>query len=400
MVGENTYIEIEARQINHQGERICGDVFLKRRIKEENRMVAVLSDGMGHGVKANVLASLTATMAINFIIEHRDPVRIAEIIMKTLPVCKERKIAYATFTAIDIDNTGKIHILEYDTPHALAFREKKPLKLVWKPLEMKIEKNNPDGFQNKTLWYTSFYPRLQDRLVFFSDGVAQSGLGTENFPFGWGNVKIQKYIEGLIENDIEVSAAKISEKVVNRSVLNDGYTAKDDISCACMYFRKPRKLLLVTGPPFDFNQDKQLANTVDSFDGKKIVCGGTTIEILSRELKRDVTDSLEFYDPDLPPFSYMDGIDLVTEGILTLNKVNRILKDFDSNYITGKGPADRIVKMLHQSDQINLIVGTKINEAHQDPNVPVDLEIRRTIALRLARLLEDKFLKEVKVSFI
>jgi len=188
--------------------------------------------------------------------------------------------------------------------------------------------------------------------------------------------------------------------VVNRSVLNDGYTAKDDISCACMYFRKPRKLLLVTGPPFDFNQDKQLANTVDSFDGKKIVCGGTTIEILSRELKRDVTDSLEFYDPDLPPFSYMDGIDLVTEGILTLNKVNRILKDFDSNYITGKGPADRIVKMLHQSDQINLIVGTKINEAHQDPNVPVDLEIRRTIALRLARLLEDKFLKEVKVSFI
>jgi hypothetical protein len=400
MANEIPYIEIEARQINHQGEKICGDVFLKRRIKEENRLVAVLSDGMGHGVKANVLASLTATMAINFTIEHREPTRIAEIIMNTLPVCKERKIAYSTFTAIDIDHTGKLHILEYDNPHALAFRGKMPFELNWLPLEMKAENRKPESLPDKTLWYSSFYPRLDDRLIFFSDGVAQSGLGTENFPFGWGNDKIQKYITGLIENDSDISAAKIAEKIVNRSVLNDGYSAKDDISCAAMYFRKPRKLLLVTGPPYDMAQDKQLANTVDSFDGKKIVCGGTTIEILSRELRRDVTDSLEFFDPDLPPFSYMEGIDLVTEGILTLNKVNRILKDFDSNYITGKGPADRIVKMLHQSDQIHFIVGTKVNEAHQDPNVPVDLEIRRTIALRLARLLEDKFLKEVKISFI
>lgn len=400
MANEIPYIEIEARQINHQGEKICGDVFLKRRIKEEKRLVAVLSDGMGHGVKANVLASLTATMAMNFTIEHREPTRIAEIIMKTLPVCKERKIAYSTFTAVDIDHTGKLHILEYDNPHALAFRGKMPLELIWQPLKMESENSNSESFSGKSLWYTNFYPRLDDRLVFFSDGVAQSGLGSDNFPFGWGNDKIQKYIAGLIENDNDISAAKITEKVVNRSVLNDGYSAKDDISCAAMYFRKPRKLLLVTGPPYDMAQDKQLANTVDSFDGKKIVCGGTTIEILSRELKRDVTDSLEFFDPDLPPFSYMDGIDLVTEGILTLNKVNRILKDFDSNYITGKGPADKIVKMLHQSDLIHLIVGTKINEAHQDPNVPVDLEIRRTIALRLARLLEDKFLKEVKISFI
>jgi hypothetical protein len=395
MSSENPYIELEARQINHQGERICGDVFLKRRVKEENRVIAVLSDGLGHGVKANILASLTATMAMNFTIEHRQPERIAEIIMNTLPVCKERKIAYATFAVVDIDQTGNLHILEYDNPLALAFRGKEPIELLWEQVEMKA-----DSIHNKTLWHTTFYPRLNDRLVFFSDGVAQSGMGSENFPFGWGGEKVQQYISGLIEGDAQISAATITEKVVNRSVLNDGYRAKDDISCAAMYFRKPRKMLLVTGPPFDMAYDRELASLVEGYDGKKIVCGGTTIDILSRELNREVTDSLDFFDPELPPFSYMDGIDLVTEGILTLNKVNRLLKEYGSGYITGKGPADRIVKMLHQSDRIDLIVGTKINEAHQDPNLPVDLEIRRTIALRLARLLEDKFLKEVHVRFI
>ncbi|HQL69268.1 MAG TPA: hypothetical protein PLA77_00425 [Bacteroidales bacterium] len=114
----------------------------------------------------------------------------------------------------------------------------------------------------------------------------------------------------------------------------------------------------------------------------------------------EVTDSLDFYDKELPPVAYMPGIDLVTEGILTLNKVNRLLRDFDSDYLTGKGPADQIVKMFHESDRIDFVVGTKVNEAHQDPNVPVDLEIRRTIINRIARLLDEKFLKEVSISYL
>ena len=136
------------------------------------------------------------------------------------------------------------------------------------------------------------------------------------------------------------------------------------------------------------------------FDGKKVLCGATTGDIIARELKQEITDSFDFEDPDLPPISYMPGIDLITEGILTLGKVNEILKSYSNNTKLGKGPADQIVKLFLESDEIHFIIGTRINIAHQDPNLPVELEIRRTVVKRIARLLDEKFLKEVELKFI
>lgn len=389
------YIEVDAKQINHENEKICGDVFLKRRIKEDKRIIAVLSDGMGHGVKANVLATLTSTMALNFTVEHRKPERIAEIIMNTLPVCSERNISYSTFTVADLEIDGRVHLLEYDNPPALVFRNNEVLKLTRDVIEMK----NPEH-KGKKLTYTSFYPKLYDRIVFFSDGVAQSGMGTDKYPFGWENSNIEKYILRLLENENDISAGKLAEKVVNKAVANDFYKSKDDTSCASIYFREPRKLLIVTGPPINRSSDKELATIVKNYNGKKIISGGSTTDLIARELKLKVTDSLDFFDNELPPISYMDGIDLVTEGILTLNKVWKILTDMGPEYTPGKGPADQIVKLILQSDHIDIIVGTKINEAHQDPNVPVDLEIRRTIAGRIADVLENKLLKHITVRHI
>ncbi|NLA23378.1 MAG: SpoIIE family protein phosphatase, partial [Bacteroidales bacterium] len=209
------FVEIEARQINHQGEKICGDVFLKRRIKEENRFVAVLSDGMGHGVKANILGSLTATMAMSFTIEHKTPERIAEIIMKTLPVCQERKTAYATFTIIDITLNDKVQIIEYDNPRTMIFRKNKPLKLHWQEIDL-----TSCDYLEKKLHITEFYPHLGDRIVSISDGVSQSGLGSDTYPMGWGSEKITNYIEEFLSTEPKISAARLAEKVVNRAVFN------------------------------------------------------------------------------------------------------------------------------------------------------------------------------------
>lgn len=136
------------------------------------------------------------------------------------------------------------------------------------------------------------------------------------------------------------------------------------------------------------------------FKGKKIVCGATTADIIARETGVTIEDSLDFIDPELPPISSMNGIDLVTEGILTITKVTRILKDFSPSTSLGNGPADRIVKLVKESDEIHIIIGTRINIAHQDPNLPVELEIRRTVVKRMARLLEEKFLKEVSLTYI
>lgn len=392
---EKFHLEVRCHQINHTGEKICGDVFLSRKIKEEGRIIAVLSDGMGHGVKANVLATLTATMAINFAEEHKDVQVIAEIIMNTLPICSERKISYSTFTIVDIEADGETRILEYDNPQCIVLRGNKPLNPNWENITMESERN-----KGKILRTCRFYPKLGDRIVFMSDGVAQSGMGSEKYPFGWGRDATEEYILGLIHHEPSLSASKIAAKVVNYAHINDRYSSKDDTSCAVIYFREPRKLLIVTGPPFEEDRDREYGDIVKSFEGKKILCGATTADIVARELKQTVEDSFDFDDPDLPPVSYMPGVDLITEGILTLSKVNDILKNYNNQMRLGKGPADRIVRMLLDSDKINFLIGTKINIAHQDPNLPVELEIRRTVVKRIARLLEEKFLKEVEMKFI
>jgi len=389
------YIEVNCAQKNYGEERICGDVFLSRRISAEGRTIIVLSDGMGHGVKANVLATLTATMAQNFTLEHKEPEKIAEIIMNTLPVCSERQMSYSTFTILDIQDNGPVSILEYDNPETFILRDNKIFDPQWNCLIMQTEKN-----AGKEIRTCSFIPQKEDRIFICSDGITQSGLGAKQFPFGWGLENLKEYIIKQISSNPILSARRISAKVVNMANKNDGYFSQDDTSCASLYFRNPRKLLVCTGPPYEEHKDSDLAEVVKTFDGKKIISGATTADIIGRELKIPIEDSFTFDDPDLPPISHMEGIDLVTEGILTLTKVTRILKDYKSSYPLGKGPADRIVSLFRESDKIRFIIGTRINIAHQDPSLPVDLEIRRTVVKRMAKILEEKFLKTVSIEYI
>jgi len=389
------YTEVNCQQRNHVGERICGDVFISKRLREEKRTIVVLSDGMGHGVKANMLATLTATMAVNFTREHKDYQTIAEIIMNTLPVCSVRKISYSTFTIIDVEDTGEVSILEYDNPHCVIIRNDKVYDPGWENIVMESEKN-----MGKELRAVRFRPHKEDRIVFWSDGVIQSGLGSSKYPFGWGVDSATEFVLKNLQKTPFISARKLAQKVLNMAVMNDGYESKDDTSCGSVYFREPRKLLISTGPPYEKSRDIELALSVHQFEGKKIICGATTAEIIARELGREIEDEFEFHDPDLPPISHMQGVDLITEGILTLSKAFNILKDFNNNYTFSKGPADLIAKMLIESDEINIIIGTKINIAHQDPTLPVELEIRRTVVKRIARLLEEKFLKEVALKYI
>jgi len=392
---QDFYIEVNSQQRSHDGERICGDVFLYRYIKEEDRIIAVLSDGMGHGVKANILATLTSTMALNFTREHKEVDRIAEIIMNTLPVCSERKIAYSTFTIVDIESSGKTNILEYDNPSTITLRGSQEFDPTWK--KVILEKGKHTG---KVLRTCTFIPEKEDRIIFCSDGVSQSGMGSEAFPFGWERDNISSYAARLVSGESSISASMLAGKIVTMAHKNDAYKARDDITCAVIYFREPRKLLICTGPPYEKEKDRELAAKVQSYEGKVILCGGTTADIVARELNRKVVDELIFEDPELPPESFLEGIDLVTEGILTLQKVNEILKIYNNSVHLGKGPADKIVKLLMESDEIHFIIGTRINIAHQDPNLPVELEIRRTVVKRIARLLEEKWLKKISFEYI
>lgn len=389
------YLDIFCHQQYKNNQRICGDVFLSQRIKEEKRTILILSDGMGHGVKANILATLTSTMAISFTKNHRDHYKIAEILMNTLPVCSVRKMSYATFTIIDIESDGTVHIIEYDNPKTLIFRGKKSLDVVWQCLWLNNEK-----FKGKEILTCSFQAQKEDRIVSMTDGVVQAGMGSDEMPFGWGIESVEQYIAANIQKDTYISAERLSEKIVKKAVKYDAFMPGDDTSACIVYFREPRSLLICTGPPFEKQNDRVYAQKLKSFNGKKVICGATTADIIAREWNETITDTLDFIDPDLPPISYMNGVDLITEGILTLTKVLHFLKNYKQEYLFMKGPAHQILKMLIESDNIYFIVGTKINEAHQDPNLPIDLEIRRTVIRQIALIIEEKWLKTVSLEYL
>jgi hypothetical protein len=247
---------------------------------------------------------------------------------------------------------------------------------------------------------TTFTPQIEDRIIFCSDGITQSGMG-KGIVMGWGRNDLIKFVRDIVEKTPNLSATDLSEMIVKKAASNDLQAPKDDISCGVIYFRLPRKILLCTGPPFSIDKDQEFAKKFKNFKGQKIISGATTTEILSRELNRDVVDE-DITDPTLPPSSKMSGVDLVTEGILTLNKVINLLETTaaGNKLQLGKGPADRICNMLLDSDDIYLLVGTKINESHHDPTLPVEIEIRKHLIRRLTKVLEEKFMKVIHIEYM
>ncbi|HOH47009.1 MAG TPA: stage II sporulation protein E, partial [Candidatus Cloacimonadota bacterium] len=182
----------------------------------------------------------------------------------------------------------------------------------------------------------------------------------------------------------------------------DGGKAADDITCAALYLRKPRRTLLVTGPPYKMEHDKVMAEIVRGFQGMKVICGGTTSEIISRELGIPVLVNLKEMrkSMEVPPSADMEGIDLVTEGTITISRALQLLEQDANLDSLPDNPVKRLMSILINSDIIDFVVGTKINDAHQDPALPKDLEIRRNLIRHLSRIMEEKYYKQTGISFV
>ena len=386
---DKTFIEIGHNNLQKSGHEVCGDVFMSRKLQEEGRTIAVLSDGLGSGIKANILATMTASMALNFTIANQPVERSAQSIRETLPVDSERKINYASFTIADIEYDGETTILEYGNPQFLIFRGTTPL-----------EKKCRESYNSSNIEVNHFPAQKEDRIILFSDGVSQSGMGRADMPFGWEIEDLKHFISDQLQNHPHMSAQKMAKHIVNQAHMNDMFAAKDDISCTVIYFRKPRNLLICSGPPYKKEKDATMAKTVENFPGTKIICGGTTAQLIAREMGCNIEADLSSNDLELPPTSYMDGVDLVTEGILTIGKVSDWLESKDPGEIDTKNAAGQIIRQLLANDKITFLVGTRINEAHQDPALPVELEIRRNVIKKIAKILEEKYLKEVHIQFI
>ncbi|MBR4716943.1 MAG: SpoIIE family protein phosphatase [Lentisphaeria bacterium] len=394
-MSEPFFVDLGFSQCRKHGEDICGDAFKFIKNMEDSRVVAVLSDGLGSGVKANILASMTATMALKFANELTGPrgiLHAAEIMMDALPICQVRKISYATFTILNAWPDGNVRIIEMGNPAFVLLRNDKVLPVPYDEL-------NPSKYDNRSMRVYHFKVDIWDRIVFFSDGVTQAAIGSDELPLGWRESGVSEYLVDYLNNCPDASSYEVAEHVIGEAISKEPHNInKDDMTCAALYFRNPREMLLFTGPPYDSARDAECASFLKNFVGDKAICGGTSAEIVSRELGRELKMDLSSISPDMPPMSTMDGVNLVTEGIFTLSKAATYLEE--SNGVRHNDPAGLLTGLMLRNDVITFLVGTRINEAHQDPNLPHDLELRRNIVQRLARTLENQYLKKVVIKYV
>ena len=417
-------IDIDYSQLFKSGQKIGGDVFLLDRDPGSNIITATLSDGLGSGVKANVLASLTSHMANKLSFSPMDLSHSAEIIMDTLPVDRDKGISYSTFTIARIafaDDKSFISadLVEYDNPESLRFSYSEPVE--WEKHATKLRRKA--AIKEEIVYASSFDMKLGDRLIFFSDGVAQAGapLGSfrdegvsihatpgaphrRNEPQPerlkeWGIDNVREFICGILKQRPAINSRDLARAIVTEAYKRDNYHPNDDITCAVIAIRKPSRVLIITGAPRNRESDKRLGEMIRNFDGFIIVCGGTTAKIVARELNKEVKAD-KTPSGNLPPASIIDGIDLVTEGMLTLAEVGNRLEDKVLLKHMPEDPAKRIIKILREIDQAQIIVGTKINDDTEDPAAAAKIGVRFPVIEKIVRSLERNYLKEVDVRYL
>ena len=386
------FIDIDCHQTKKYNQNAFGDYFVSKRYPDEARLIAVLSDGLGSGIKANILSCMTATMLLRFVEGDQIPIKdAAEIVMNSLPVCQVRKISYSTFSIIDINDEGHAKVVEEGNPDFLWIRNGEVMKPNYDSIPSKTHKN-------RCMKSYKIKLDLGDRLIFCSDGITQCGLGNPKLKLGLRRDGLIDLVLAKLKEEPEISSSDLSEYIVRqaRNIETDR-NPKDDMSALVLYCREPRKSLVFTGPPFLQKNDAEYAREFLEFKGKKAIAGGTTANLISRELNIPITMDKTISIGKLPSCSYMEGVDLVTEGILTLTQTLEYLENgqWDIDNAAGK-----LVKFLLDSDCIYFMVGAKLNQAHYNPALPIEIEIRKNIIKRMISILQDKYFKKVSVQYM
>lgn len=384
------FIDIACSQKKKYNQNAYGDFFASNRFPNMNRVVAVLSDGLGSGIKANILACMTSTMLLKFMENNSDIEQSCEVIMNSLPVCKVRGISYSTFSAIDCYDDGKAKIVEEGNPDFIWIRNNEVLKPEFQTIQSK-------DFKNRKMKVYNINLEKGDRIIFCSDGATQVAMGSKQYPLGLERSGLIKIILNKLNNEPDISSKKLSDYLVKQiEYIAPNKELKDDTSILSLYCRDPRESLIFTGPPFHNEKDNYWANTFINFKGKKAISGGTTANIISRELNIPVRADMSLSMGKLPGISKMEGVDLVCEGILTLTKTLEYLESGKSE----DNAAKILMDFMLDSDVIHFLVGAQMNKAHYDPNLPVEIEIRKNVIKNMAHVLEEKYLKKVNVQFI
>lgn len=389
---ERSEIEFGYLSLNHKGEELCGD-HVQAVGGSEGDLTLVLADGLGSGVEASILSTLTATLLSKMIEGGMGIDEGVEALAKTLPCARDRgNVAYSTFTVLKIEGDFSATLYNFDNPDPVFLQKGKLVEPLYQTLSI----------GGKTIKKAKLYFEVNDSLSMFSDGAMYAGVG-ESLNFGWGREEIASYLAAL--SCPEMSAKNLATSLVDHCALLYNKRPGDDTTCLCVRRRERSKANLLVGPPANKEDDQAMLESFFALPGKHIVCGGTTCRLAASYLGSSVKGELESLDPDIPPYSEIEGVDLATEGVITLNKVVSLAKDYQKDnlaYFTWsyrKDGASLLAEALFQeATDITFYVGCAVNSAHQEERGKITFKMKMQIIDNLAAELK-KMGKRVQISY-
>ncbi len=387
----NLCADIGWKSLIKYGEQLCGDHIDIINMSEDSSVI-VLADGLGSGVKASILSTLTSKIIATMTSEGISIEECVKTIAATLPICKVRNVAYSTFTIIHLIHNEEAEIICYDNPAVIMYRN-------GKYMDIPISEMNVDG---KIINRARIKLQENDIFIAMSDGCIHAGVGM-SLNFGWERKDIAEFMETL--TDVGFTAKTLSTVLTEQCLKLYGGKPGDDTTACTVRIRRRQPMNLMIGPPSDRNDCDKMVSLFLSKEGKRIVCGGTTSSIVSAYLKKPIIPNLNYFDPEIPPTATIEGIDLVTEGVITINRVNEYAKDYLKDNESYKqwnykqDGAALIARMLfEEATDINFYVGKAINPAHQNPNLPINFNIKMQLVNELSESLRQMG-KRVKVSY-
>ncbi len=383
--------DIGYKSVNHFGEQLCGD-HVDIVEQGENSTVVVLADGLGSGVKASILSTLTSKIISTMMSEGLSLEDCVETIAATLPICSVRGVAYSTFTIVHLINNTDAEIIEYDNPQVILLRGGSNYD--YPRTEMNIG--------GKKIYKSVIRLNEDDIFVLMSDGCPHAGMGNV-YDFGWKRDEIITFMETFAE--VGYTAKTLSTILVDECDRLYGNEPGDDATACVIRIRRREPMNILFGPPASRDDCNRMMSLFFSKEGKHIVCGGTTSTIAAKYLGKPIRASLNFDDPEVPPTAEIEGVDLVTEGVITINKVLTYARDYLSenksyeHWSVKRDGASLICRMLfEEATDINFFVGRAINPAHQNPDLPINFSIKMNLVEELSKCLRQMG-KKVKVVY-
>ena len=385
-------MDIGWKSINHEGEQLCGD-HVDVALQDENSTVIVLADGMGSGVKASILSTLTSKIISTMMAEGLKVEDCVSTIAATLPICSVRKVAYSTFTILHIIDNEKVEVIEYGNPDLIFLRDDEIYDYPKQVLNV----------EGKEIYRSVIRLQENDIMVAMSDGCPHAGAGLE-YNSNWEWKDIANYVRNI--SAAGYSAKNLATMLVDECDREYGYRPTDDATACVVKVRRREPVNVLFGPPRNRDDSNRMMALYFSKEGKHIICGGTTASIAAKFLRKELRVSMDYdMDSDIPPISEIDGVDLVTEGVITMNRVVEYAKDsLDTNELYEKwgfmhDGASLICRMLfEEATDVNFYVGRAVNPAHQNPDLPINFNIKMNLVKDLAECLE-KMGKRVRVSY-